>query len=104
MKNGERADYVHAPAYDYIDGRGHWVETPWAASDGQLIILKNEDGSREFIPFRTERFAIALDRKPETTVALDMDRNEMGEAKGELRGGMYHIQPVAGAISYLLKF
>jgi len=103
MKNGERIDYVHAPAYDYIDGRGHWVETPWGASDGQLIILKKEDGSRELIPFRTEKFAIALAREPEATIALDMDRNEMGKAKGELRGGMYHIQPVAGAVSYLLR-
>jgi len=104
IKKGNRVDYVHAPAYDYIDGRGHWVETSLAASDGQLIILKNEDGSRELIPFRTENFAIALAREPEATIALDMDSREMGQAKGELRGGMYHIQPVSGAVSYLLKF
>ena len=103
MKNGEKADYVHAPAYDYIDGRGRWVETPWGASDGQLIILKKEDGSRELIPFRTQRFAIKLDSEPETMVALDMDGNEMGQAMGELRDGLYHIQPVSGAVSYMVK-
>lgn len=103
-RNGKRLDYVHAPAYDYIDGRGHWIETTWGASDGQLIILKNEDGSRELIPYGTEKFVIALDRQPKTTIALDMDGNEMGRAKGELRGRMYHIQPVSGAVSYLLKF
>ena len=43
--NGERADYVHSKTYDYIDGRGNWIETPWGASDGQLIILKNDNGS-----------------------------------------------------------
>jgi hypothetical protein len=36
-------------------------------------------------------------------VALDEDYNEIGDAKGKLRSGLYHIQPVAGAISYLLK-
>ncbi|MCP4313989.1 MAG: hypothetical protein GY790_22265 [Bacteroidetes bacterium] len=104
IKNKERVDFVHSPAYDYMDGRGHWLETPWGASDGQLIILNNIDGSRELIPFRTEKFAIALTSEPEATIALDMDRNEMGEAKGELRRGMYHIQPVSGAVSYVLKF
>jgi len=87
FNNGERADYVHSPAYDYVDGRGNWVETPWAASDGQVIILKNKDGSRELIPFGAEKFAIALDRQPKTTIALDMDGREMSQAKGELRGG-----------------
>jgi hypothetical protein len=104
IQKGAKADYVHAPAYDYIDGRGHWLETPWGASDGQLIILKSEDGSRELIPFQTENFAIALKSEPEAVIALDMERNEIGKAKGELRKGMYHIQPVRGAVSYLLQF
>ena len=104
IMKGEKTDYVHAPAYDYVDGRGKWVESPWAASDGQLIVLKNEDGSREVIPFKAERFAIALDRKPETTIALDMDGRKLGPAKGELQGRLYYIQPVSGAVSYLLKF
>jgi hypothetical protein len=104
LYNGERADFVHSPAYDFVDGRGNWVETPWAASDGQLIILKNEEGSSEIIPFGTERFAIALDREPEITIALDIDGNEMGQARGQIRKKFYHIQPVDGAVSYLLQF
>lgn len=104
LNDGQRADFVHSPAYDYIDGRGQWKVTPWGASDGQLIILKNENGSRELIPFGTEKFAIALDRNPEATIALDVDRKEIGQAMGELRGRLYHIQPVSDAISYQLKF
>ena len=103
LKNGKRGDYVHSPAYDFMDGRGNWTETPWGASDGQLIILKNEDGSREVIPYGTGKFAVALEKEPVVAVALDVDRREMGQAKGELRDGMYHIQPVPGAISYLVK-
>jgi hypothetical protein len=104
LHKGRRADYVHSPAYDYIDGRGNWFETPWAASDGQLIIRKNEDGTRELIPYGTEKFAVALDSQPKTTMGLDREGNEIGQTKGALRGGLYHIQPVSGAVSYVLKF
>ncbi len=104
IKNGERADYVTSPAYDFIDGRGTWVKTPFGATDKQLIILKKEDGSREVIPYETEKFAIALDKEPKSMVALDEDHHEIEEGRGELRGGLYYIQPVSSAISYLLKF
>ena len=36
LADGRRADYVHSPAYDYVDGRGRWMQTPWATSEGQL--------------------------------------------------------------------
>jgi len=86
VKNGRKADYVHSPAYDFIDGRGIWTETPWGASDGQLIVLKNGDGSRELIPYNSEKFAVATDNKPESIAALDMDKKEIGHVKGKLRG------------------
>ena len=102
--NGERADYVHSPAYDYFDGRGKWVETPIGESEGQVIILKNNDGSREIIPYGTEKIAVSLDKKPKTAIALDIDRTEIGLVNGEFQGGLYRIQPVPGAVSYLLEF
>ena len=104
IKDGKRIDYVHSPAYDFIDGRGKWTETPWGASDRQLIILKNENVISEVIPYGTEKFAVALERIPEKTIALDGDRKEIGQAKGELMNGLYYIQPVSGAVSYQLIF
>ena len=104
MMNGTRGDYVSAPAYDFIDGRGTWLETPFGATDKQLIILKKEDGSREVIPYETEKFAIALDKEPKSIVALDFDYKEIKEGKGELKGGMFYIQPVLGAFSYRIEF
>jgi hypothetical protein len=104
VKNGKRGDYVHSPAYDFIDGRGNWLLTSWGATDRQLIILKKEDGSLEVIPYGTEKFAVALAEKPKSIVALDADRKEIGQAKGEFRDGLFHIQGVPGAISYLIKF
>ena len=104
FKNGKRADYVHSLTYDFIDGRGIWTETPWGATDGQLVILKNENGTREVIPYGTEKFAITLANKPKSIVALDIDRKEVGQAKGESIDGLYYIQSVQEAVSYLLKF
>jgi hypothetical protein len=104
VKNGKRGDYVHSPAYDFIDGRGTWLETPWGASDGQLILLKRDDASLEIIPNNTDNFAIVIDKKPKSIVALDENREEMAQTNGELRNGLFYIQPVKEAISYMLKF
>jgi hypothetical protein len=104
INNGERIDYVSSPDYDYIDGRGNWFEAPKGATDGQLIILKNKDGSREIIPNGSKKIAIALEQKPEAIIALDKDRKEIGQSAVEPRGGYFYIQPVPGAFSYLLKF
>jgi hypothetical protein len=104
LHDGKRGDYVISPAYDFIDGRGTWLETTAGAADKQLIILKKEDGSRELIPYETEKFAIAVDKEPEAVIALDAEGTEIGKARGELRDGLFHVQPVSGAISYLLTF
>lgn len=104
LNNGKRGDYVTSPVYDFIDGRGTMLKTSFGATDGQLIIQKNEDGSCEVIPYETDKFAIALDEEPKSIVALDADRNEIGKAKGKLRSGLYYVQPVLGAFSYHFKF
>ena len=33
-----RVDYLRSPDYTYLDGRGHWLTVPEAASDGALAI------------------------------------------------------------------
>jgi len=104
LNNGHRVDYVHSPAYDYIDGRGKWLQTPWGASDGQLIILKNEDGSLELIPYGTDKFAVATLTEPAAITALDMDKNKIAKTKGEFRDGLFFIETVQGAVSYKLEF
>jgi hypothetical protein len=102
--NGSRADYVHAPAYDYMDGRGKWLETPWGASDGKLIILKNKgEHSIEVIPFNTQQFAIVLDNPPVNVSALDIAGKKIGATTGSFRNGMYYPAIVAGAVSYVLE-
>ncbi|MQY78856.1 MAG: hypothetical protein GH151_06630 [Bacteroidetes bacterium] len=80
LKDGKRADFVHSPAYDFMDGRGNWFETPWGGSDGQLIVLKKADGYLEVIPYGAEKFTVALDREPASMVALDEDYQDIYDA------------------------
>jgi len=98
--DGRRADYVHSPAYDYVDGRGRCLQTPWAACDGQLMVLKDADGSREVLPFQAKRFSVATTSAACRVVALDANGAELGPARSELRDGLLQIQPVPGAVSY----
>jgi hypothetical protein len=102
LVGGRRADYVHSPAYDYVDGRGRWLQTPWAAADGQIIVLQEAGGSREVIPFQAKRFAVAVSAVPWRVVALDENGVEIGRPRTELRDGLLDIQPSAGAVSYRL--
>jgi hypothetical protein len=104
MENGHRADYVHSPAYDYVDGRGRWFETARAASDGKLIVLHKDDGSRELIPYQARRFAIAVARMPTGAVALDMQGDELGPVTGMRNDGWFQLEAHPDAVSYLLKF
>jgi hypothetical protein len=102
FRNGQRVDYVTSPAYDFMDGRGKWLETSFGATDKQMIILKKEDGSREVIPYGTNKFAVALDKKPDSIIALDENYNEIGVTQGEQKGKLYYIKPMEGAFSYLI--
>ena len=103
LADGRRADYVHSPAYDYVDGRGRWLVTPWAASDGQLIVLHEAGGAREVIPFQAKHFAVAAGAAPSRVVALDISGAELGPAQVELRDGLLYIQAFPHAISYRLS-
>jgi len=104
MKEGRRADYVRSEIYDFVDGRGEWVETRYGACDGQLIVLKKEDGSREVIPYEATKFAVAIDKMPVSVVALDIDGKQIGQTNGLFKNRLYNINEVKGAVSYLLKF
>jgi hypothetical protein len=102
--NGNRADYVHSPAYDYIDGRGIWVKTPWGACDGKLIVLKDSaNDALEVIPFEATQFAITLEASPKSITALDMSGKKIGKADAVYEDGLYSWKPVSDAVSYRVK-
>lgn len=44
-----RVDYLRSPDYTYLDGRGHWLTVPEAASDGALAIRPLGKGRLQII-------------------------------------------------------
>ena len=105
LLNDNRADYVLSPAYDYMDGRGTWVETPVGASDGVLIVLKDSvNDVWKVIPFETTKFTITLKRTPESVTAFDMNHQKTGTVQFVHKDGHCSWTPVPEAISYVIKF
>ena len=104
MVDGHRTDYVDSPAYLYANGRGRLTRFPKMACDGQLIAHRRADGSMEVIPVAPcKTFAVSLDGRTGTAVALAEDGKELGPAETRLARGLVHILPVPKAFSYLVK-
>ena len=104
MVDGHRADYVDSAAYLYADGRGHFTRFEKAASDGQVIAHRRDDGSLEVIPVgECSKFGLSLNGKAATAIALDKEGNRIGPAETRLSRGLVHVTPVAEAFSYELR-
>jgi len=101
--DGHRADYVDSPEFIYADGRGRLTRFDKAACDGPMIAHKRSDGTLEVIPVgKCATFAVGLDGRTATAVALAEDGRESGPAETRLSRGLVHVMPVAGAFSYVL--
>jgi len=102
--DGHRADYVDSPAYIYADGRGRFTRFDKAACDGQLIAHKRPDKTLELIPLgKCSEFAVSLEGRSATAVALDEEANPLGPAETRLGRGLVYVTPVPGAFSYVLS-
>jgi len=101
--DGHRADYVDSPAYLYANGRGRPTRFAKALCDGQLVGNKRSDGRIELIPVgKCTTFAVSLDGRSATAVALTEDGKELGPTETRLSRGLVHVMPVKGAFSYVL--
>ncbi|MGW8249724.1 MAG: hypothetical protein ACWGO1_03710, partial [Anaerolineales bacterium] len=87
LKEGKRGDYIHSPAYDFIDGRGKWFETPLGGSDGQLIVLK--DTLKVLIDTLTRLEVESFDLVEQELDQVQMSANEIST---QLRDG-YRVYP-----------
>lgn len=104
LLDGRRADYVDSPAYVYADGRGRFTRFPKAASDGQLIAHKREDGRFEVIPVgECREFAIGLDGRSADVTALDEEGTQIGSPEIRYSRGLVHVLPVPRAFSYVVS-
>jgi hypothetical protein len=100
-RGGARCDYAAAPAYIYIDGRGHLARFAKAASAGQAVCRILDKGEFEIIPLKNIECGFAI--QTDQAVALDRDGKELGPAQLRCARGLTWIVPVSGAFSYKLK-
>jgi hypothetical protein len=104
-----RVDYLRSPDYTYLDGRGHWLRVPEAASDGALAIrpmgkdrlqIIRISGAEAFTirrPYRMQGRCVSCE-------AFDLDGNRLTnpichEADNETR-----IVPEDKAMRFVLRF
>ncbi|MEI6501565.1 MAG: hypothetical protein WCP21_11155, partial [Armatimonadota bacterium] len=95
-----RFDLAVSPAYTYIDGRGHFVRTDDAASDGIGICRTVSKTQWEIIPYLGANCGFKL--PPVTAVALDKELKELGPAELRISRGLTYVVPVKDAFSYML--
>jgi len=107
---GTRFDYVDSPDYLYADGRGHLRRFGKMLCDGQLIVRKNKTEPWEVIPVRegqnpckTLAFAVSEGSTVTSVMALNKNRNELGQADVRQARGMVHIFPKEGEFSYFIE-
>ena len=103
LADGHRVDYVDGPNYLYANGRGRLTRFAKATCDGQLVLLRRDDGLFELIPVgKCTVCGVALKSHTATAMALDEAGKEMGTTAIRYSRGLVYVTQVPGAVSYLL--
>jgi len=101
--DGRRIDYVKAPEYEFLDGRGQWVEQGGLGGSGSVARRDRTGGTIELIDiYGNTRIGFAS-AKPGQLKALDAEGRALGPVALESpRAGWFEFQPVAGGRTYIL--
>ncbi len=109
LVDGHKVDYLRSDAYIYLDGRGEMFHTPEASSDGGLAITRLAPNRLQVVHISgKERFCI---RRPfgvqgalTSCRAYDVEGKELAKPVTHDSGQATCIEPVQGAIRYVLEF
>jgi len=96
--NGRRADLAVAPAYTYIDGRGHFTRFDEGAAAGVAICRVLTNGMAEILMHTCTEAGFPYVFSD--VVALDATNGVLGTADVRTARGLSFVQPVKGAFSY----
>ena len=96
--NGRRADLAVAPAYTYIDGRGHFTRFDEGAAAGVAICRALTNGMAEILMHKCTE--VGFPYAFSDVVALDATNGVLGTADVRTARGLSFVQPVKGAFSY----
>jgi hypothetical protein len=99
--NGRRADLAVAPAYTYIDGRGHFTRFAEGAAAGVAICRALTNDMAEVLMHACKEAGFPYTFT--NTVALDVSNNVLGTAEVRIARGLSYVQPVKGAFSYRVR-
>ncbi|HSB14174.1 MAG TPA: hypothetical protein VLE22_06920 [Bryobacteraceae bacterium] len=98
---GRRIDYVTAPEYEYLDGRGQWSQQGNLGSAGAVALRQKAEGVLELIDIYGNGrigFRAAFDG---VLMAYDPDGAPLGKVETSPREGWCEFTPLAGARSYV---
>jgi hypothetical protein len=98
---GRRIDYVKAPEYEFLDGRGQWTESGGLGASGSIVRRERGGGVIELIDiYGNGRIAFAAGAG--VLKAYDPESKPLGEVESTSpRSGWREFKPVAGARSYV---
>lgn len=99
---GRRVDYVRAPEYEFLDGRGQWIEQGRLGASGAVARRDREGGLVELIDiYGNDR--IAFQAPGGRLLAYDPEGKLLGPVTTNVpRPGWLEFKPVTGARTYLL--
>jgi len=101
---GRRIDFVNAPEYEFLDGRGQWTEQGSLGVTGSAALRRKSRGALEVtdiygnnrLAFRTGRAGVLR--------AFDPEGRLLGEvATSSSRSGWHEFTPLTGARTYVFE-
>jgi hypothetical protein len=104
-----KVDYLRCPSYVYLDGRGHWLQTPEASSNGALALFSQGRNQLRVIhisgngPF-TIRRPFHVHGALAECAAFDVHGRRLASPVVHDGPGQTSITPVAEAVRYVLRF
>ena len=109
LNGTNRVDYIRSPQYIYLDGRGHWFDSPEAGSDGALAI--KPDGKNRLKVTYISGSAPFLVRRPYGVrgrcircETFDADGKRLSDQEMDDTGVETRVKPQEKAITYVLSF
>jgi hypothetical protein len=99
---GRRIDYVKAPEYEFLDGRGRWTQHGSLAAAGSVARREKGSGVIELIDmYGNDRVGFVAPREGKL-VAYDWEGNSLGEVElSSSQSGWHEFVPVEGGRTYV---
>jgi hypothetical protein len=100
--SGRRVDWVSAPDYEFLDGRGEWTLHGSLGATGSVARRERAEGVIELIDlYGNDRIAFQA-MGPGRLIAYDWEENNLGEIQTtSTQGDWFEFRPLSGARKYV---